>query len=661
MGQPTVEAVDRRDGGAPPPTMHDDVVELPTPEDDHRATPWSRDRRLVVGLGFVLVLPLAAAAVALRSRRWSPTLDLAMTELRVRDVGGGDTPLVGLPGRIGPVDDQGSHPGPVSFYGLAPAYRLFGSSAWALQVATVLVHTLAIGAALAIARRRGGTACVVAVGALVAVLVHGYGLSTLIEPWNPFLPLLVWLVALLALWSVLCGDHAMVVVVVVAASWCAQTHVPYLGLGVVLGALAAGAVVVAAVRAGAGVDRRRAVQYVLLAAGVGAVLWSPPVVDQLAGGGNLSALVEHFTDPPEAPIGPAEGARVVLSHLDPVRLVTHAGPGGLIAASQEPTGPALPGALVVAAWGVTVAGAVRLRHRALLALHAVVGAGLLLAVLAAGRIFGKVWYYLLLWLWPLALLLALASLWTVAEAAGRRRAGARPRVDDRAPDGGASTFAAARPARRALVVAGAAVIAVTVASSTVMAVGVRPTEERLSATLTALVPPTVAALDAGTGAATGRSGRYQVVWDDALHIGAQGFGLLNELERAGFDALAEPRWSVPVTSQRTGPATAVDAVVVLATGTNVVRWRATPGAVEVVAVEPRTPTERIEFDRLRTEVRDELAAAGLAELVAGVDVSLLGVTIDDRVPAPTTAKLQRMLDLGVEEAVFVVAPSTAPG
>jgi hypothetical protein len=57
-----------------------------------------------------------------------PVLDLAMTEFRVRDVGGGDTPLIGLPGRIGVFPDQGSHPGPLSFYLLAPVYRLAGSS-----------------------------------------------------------------------------------------------------------------------------------------------------------------------------------------------------------------------------------------------------------------------------------------------------------------------------------------------------------------------------------------------------------------------------------------------------------------------------------------------------------------------------------------------------
>ena len=47
------------------------------------------------------------------------------------------TPLIGLPGRIGTYPDQGSHPGPLSFYLLAPTYRLLGSSSWALEAGTV--------------------------------------------------------------------------------------------------------------------------------------------------------------------------------------------------------------------------------------------------------------------------------------------------------------------------------------------------------------------------------------------------------------------------------------------------------------------------------------------------------------------------------------------
>ena len=103
--------------------------------------PVARERWLPPGLlpaALVGVLaPLAVAVIAQRNAGWHPVFDLAMTELRVRDVGGSHTPLIGLQGRIGPT---GSHPGPLSFYLLAPVYRLFGSSAFALQAATAVFH-----------------------------------------------------------------------------------------------------------------------------------------------------------------------------------------------------------------------------------------------------------------------------------------------------------------------------------------------------------------------------------------------------------------------------------------------------------------------------------------------------------------------------------------
>ncbi len=156
------------------------------------------------------------AVVALHRRHWYPVLDLAMTEFRVRDVGDAHTPLIGLPGRIGEYPNQGSHPGPLSFYLLAPPYRLLGSSPWAMEVGTVVIHLGAIATALWIGWRRGGWRGVVAVAALLALTIRGYGQVVLTQPWNPYLPVLSWIVVLLAVWAVLCGDDLMLIPAVVA-------------------------------------------------------------------------------------------------------------------------------------------------------------------------------------------------------------------------------------------------------------------------------------------------------------------------------------------------------------------------------------------------------------------------------------------------------------
>ena len=134
---------------------------------------------------------------------------------------GAHTPLIGLPGRIGEYPDQGSHPGPLSFYLLAPMYRLLGSTSWALEAATVAVHVAAIVTALWIGQRRAGWRGVVGVGALLAVAIRGYGQLLLTQPWNPYLPLLAWLVVLLATWAVLCGDSLMLVPLVDRRRRCA--------------------------------------------------------------------------------------------------------------------------------------------------------------------------------------------------------------------------------------------------------------------------------------------------------------------------------------------------------------------------------------------------------------------------------------------------------
>ena len=100
---------------------------------------------------------MVLAAILLTQRPWAPVLDMAMTELRVRDVGGRHTPLIGLPGRIGNFPDQGSHPGPASFYLLAPFYRLAGSSAYGLELGSIVINTVAVG--LSCGSGTAGPAC----------------------------------------------------------------------------------------------------------------------------------------------------------------------------------------------------------------------------------------------------------------------------------------------------------------------------------------------------------------------------------------------------------------------------------------------------------------------------------------------------------------------
>jgi hypothetical protein len=602
---------------------------------------------IVGGLLTLVGLPLVVAAVALRRPHWYPVLDLAMTELRLRDVGTRHTPLIGLPGRIGPsLAEQGSHPGPLSFYVLTPFYRLFGSSAWAMQAATVVANLAALGTALLIALRRGGTRLAIAIAALLVVLVSGYGLTMLTQPWNPYLPLLWWVVLLLAVWSVACGDLAMLPVAVFAASFCAQTHVPYLGLAAGLGVLTIVMVALAWRGAARGSPERRSiVRWTGGSLVLAVVLWVPPLVDQAINDpGNLRAVYDHLVTPSEEPVGFGRGVELALLHLDiPGLVIGDSGAvGSLPDPSSDPNGSVVPGVVALVAWAAAAAVSLRLRHRPLVRLHLVVAVSLVLGVISMGRILGKEWYYLMLWAWGTAALLLLAVAWTVV----------------------AATSAWVGPRRRAVAdaatVALVAVLGVSCVALIVDAVDTEPPEPHLSSTLGAVLPETMAALERGEGPATGRDGRYMVAFSDALYFGSQSYGLVSELERAGFDAGMTDVLHVPITDHRViGPDDAT-ALVVLATGHNIDRWRERPEAVEVAYVEPRDARERAEFTRLRTIVIDDLRADGLDDIVPLVDDNLFGASIDERVSDRAQRLMTRMLELGERTAVFVAPPDTIP-
>jgi hypothetical protein len=596
---------------------------------------WDRVGVVLPVATVVVGLPLLVAVVALVRHHWYPVLDLAMTEFRVRDVFTSHTPLIGLPGRIGTYPNQGSHPGPLSFYFLAPTYRLLGETSWSLEVGTVVVHLAAVVTGLWIGWRRAGWRGVTVVAALLALAIRGYGQVVLTQPWNPYLPLIPWIVVLLATWAVLCGDHVMLIPLTVFAILCAQTHVPYLPLAVGLVALALGTVVVRVVRAPAEA-RRRPLRSVAWAAGVGVVLWLPPVADQLTNRpGNMRQLIEHFGSPPEPAIGLGDGVRLALQHLD-----VWAGLGGQLAGTGRfvSTASTARGLVVFVAWLAAAVVAFRVGSGALRALHVVVAAALVLGVASMARIFGRPWFYLTLWAWGVTTLLVGAVVWSAVAWWQRRR----PDTADRLAT------------RVALVAAGVAVV--TSVATAVAFADAHPPEQRLSNAVGALAAPTYRAVVDGIGAATGKDGRYIVRWSDAADIGSPGFGLLDELERRGLDVAADEYFHVPVTEHRVRPRAQADAQIHFATGSYIDAWRAQPGAVEVATFDARTPAQRDQFATVRSRLIDRLAAEDAPDLVPLVDTNLFGMSVDPRLSAADQADLTTMIDLGQPMAVFIAPP-----
>ena len=595
----------------------------------------------MVFLGTLVVsLPLIVALVDLHAKHWHPVLDLAMTEFRVRDVGGSHTPLIGLPGRIVPdlPAGQGSHPGPLSFYLLAPVYRLLGSTSWALEASTVAIHLGAIATALWIGHRRAGRRGLAAVGALLAIVIRGYGQLLLTQPWNPYLPLLVWIVVLLCAWSVLCDDSLALIPLVVAGTFCAQTHVPYL---VPAGALTLGCIVGRAVRVRRWrVNVRRPFdRNVVIAGAIGAVLWVPPAIDQLINDpGNVWKLLKHFGNPPDDQLGVGEGVRLALRHLD-----VWAGFIGQFADTGRFVSPssAWRGAVMLAVWVVAAGYTVRFGPPRLRALHAVVGGALLLGVISMTRIFGLPWYYLTLWAWGTSAVALGAVVWTGVIA--WRRFDASPRAAWSGP---------------AMPVLGAGVLVVGTTLSAVSFADAEIPEERLSIAVGALGEPTYEAVVAGVGAASGPNATYQVRWSDAADIGSPGYGLLDDLERRGLDVRADPYFHITATEHRVRERPREGAQIHLATGAYIDLWRQVPFAVEVATYEPRDAGELARYHHTRRRLEERLASEGLTDIVGCVDTNLFGGSLDERISAADIADFTILLDIGQPMSVFI-APEAA--
>jgi hypothetical protein len=578
--------------------------------------PRTRGPWVVLVAALVVGLPLLVALLALHSPRWYPLGDLAQTEMRVRAVWSAHPPLIGLPGRIGSYPDQGSHPGPLSFYALWPVYAALGSTAFALQAASVLLHGVAMALTLWLAWRRGGWRMLFAIGAVLAVVLHTLGFDVFLEPWNPYLPLMVWVLFVVAVWSVCCEDWPALVVVTVAGSFCVQTHVSYVAPVGALGVLA----IVAVVRAW---KSERTKRWTAIAAGAGLLLWAPPVVEQLTSShGNLSELWDYFRHPPESAIGFRKGGELLLAHLDP---------WNLLAGQHGPGGTLLPGFGLLVVWAVSVAVAWRPGPSSLRALHVVLAVALLGELVALSRIFGDIFFYLMLWTFAIGALMLVAIGWSTAAAIGDRRV----------LDG--------------LAVGALAVALVFTGWFAVDNRDVHMPLERLGGGLAGVLPRTERSLRAIERAheADGASKPFLVTWTDPIALGGRGVAFMNELERDGFTVKTTAASRAAVRPEHVvDPKQALEQVH-LSIGSDIARWRAKPGVQEIASFDSRTPAERAESARLRVEVRRLLRARGLDRLLSVVDDSIYAAVVDPRMPAAALPKLRRIGDLDLPAAVFL--------
>ena len=574
----------------------------------------------------VVCIPFLVAAVALRHKPWFPTSDLAQAELRMRSFWS-DPPLLGAAGRLGTLQDQGHHPGPMLFWFAWPVYALLGRTAWAYETSVLVLDAAWVFLTGLVVRRRGGNLLVAVVLLALAVTVRSYHADALSQPWNPYMALLPFFCFLVVVWGVLCDDLAMLPLAVFVGTYCIQCHVGYLAIVGGLLALAVGWQVVRAVRVSRGnaenpdeataSPARPLAMWVGVSVVVGVVSWIPPVIEQFTHHpGNMTILWRYFTHPPETPVGLSRGLRLVLMQLSPV--------GNRVPGLYTAKGFAIFGGLgLLVAAVVLAAFSARLDAR-LLRLYVLLGVSVVLAIASSARIFGEVWGYLLEWMWSIAALIVVAVLWSIVALARKH-----------------SVEGARDP--RLVVVPVVGVVAVS-ALFAVQATSVEPLAYVFSQQEAILSQSTLAHVD--------RNQRYLVVWEDPIGLGGTGFGLLLQLTREGYQAGIQPTFKAGVPGRYVFEPGGYDQVLHVVTGLNILPWRADPAAKEVACADLRTPDQRTMAHQLETKLTNALRARGLSNLLPELHANLFALILDPRLPSDLLPDTQRLGSTAETVAVF---------
>ena len=460
---------------------------------DRRSRHWDAGVAALVAVAALVRLPL----------RWTPLGDNALMRMWTDAVGTRNTPLVGGDARFG-----WNHLGPWPFYLLAVPYRLLGRSAVGLLVGAAAINVISVVLVMRCVRVVAGelAAAVVAGGALL-FLVTASG-DRLIDPWNPYVVQLPFLLTLVCCWAVLNRRQEWLALLVGAGSLCVQAHITFIVPVAVLTVLAFAAIF----RAREGmwlVHVRRALI-------VAVVAWLPPAVDLvLPGRHNLYRVARFFVAPSTAPTGGVRaGIDVVLretglraswlgGHLG-LRLFTEGFDGGL---------GLLPGVGLVFL-AVTALLAWRRHDRVLGSLVTIIAALLPAAVaeMALGR--GELFPYLFGWVTLVGLMC-----WAALAIAVVRS----PSLSDRLA------------ARTGWALAGS--VAVTAVALVFVGVGASPPhsprERRADAAIVRqLVALTESQLSHGT--------HYQLVHGSDIYSSIYEMGIVDEIRHDGYDIAVSP-------------------------------------------------------------------------------------------------------------------------
>jgi hypothetical protein len=559
------------------------------------------------------------AVISLLGRHWYPSSDQAFEMLRIHDVGGSHTPLVGAWSRFG-----WAHPGPLLFWLLAPFYRMFGVTG--VPAGVGLINVVCIIVTIVVAHRRGGVQLAALVGLMISLLAYTNGYDTLLDPWNPWAAFLPFVAFLVLVWSVLCGDLLMLPVAVVAGSFAAETHAGYLPLVAGLLLLATLWCIVPIVRDRHRVSIRRSgtTKWLAVAAGMGILAWVPPIVEQLSGGHNLRRVLSYSRHPNDPSAGWSEAFGVLGTELrlfGPWITGDDVGPLGFTVGSSVWPALLTIAAVIAMGWLAWQRGN---RDAARLAVVVIAATGF--GVIGTARVTGVVFPYVVHWWWGISALASLSIAWSVCAALKSVR----------------------------LRTAITAICMLVLVANVAMLLRDLPTPvpgAPLSVAVAAVGPATSSALDLDH--------RYLVRTIDPLASGAVGSGLYFDLYRRGlhvfvaadeFSALQYGNW-------RTATPREVDAVVTIVDVPDIELGVFQPpaGSRIVASYDPLTPRQRARAHEIEVAIRAHMASkapAGRAEfnVAAQLERDAAGV------PRALSDELAGLERLGDGYVVYLTLP-----
>lgn len=580
---------------------------------------------VVAGL---LALPLVVSALQAIIAGERAAWDWALLELRIRDVGGDNTPLLGPYSRYG-----WNHPGPLMFWMLAPLYRALGADSGAMYGASALLNLVALLGVVLVARRLGGRRLLGVVAIAITLFTASAG-AILADPWNPFLTLLPFALFVLAAAAVASGDFLITPVLVAAGSFVVQSHIGYAVFIVLIAvwALVAGSVVAwRRWNPGRRLSSAQRWAAIGISAGVLLVAWAVPLAEQVTNQpGNVTEIIDYFSTTTDEPIGLTESLRVAGLELAPVApwLGGNEPIERTVLVTSTSAWWAMPAVLLLfgALWVSW-----RRRDVATGALTATAAVAVVAGVVAMSRITGPTYFYLVRPWWVVAMIVWVAIGWVAIRRIPLRNSTVVP------------------PAMAGLALG--LVISVlgvgSILNSVEMAAGPGPDPNRTA--IETMADSILAGLQPGATYAVMPAGQSRGEALDAV---------VNLLEGSGYPAFTHPFFDTEFGVWRVfgGPGVPDDfaGTVVVATSESFFDGGRPGGLILLASFDPLTAAERAELESLVAEVKSSLAARGRNDLTGFISALDIADTLAEAgVDRATLGRIVALEEKGIRVAVYL--------